>query len=175
MRPMLSGTPWKGNSKNTATIGHLIPCSIHIQPSVFFSSSVSSADKYTPHIWDYLYDNEDVQKATREIRELFNTYQRAKSSKILKRIHAALLCLHPALPCGWIAPETGQRKITGIPLVAVLTDFAIHSYWLYPEVDVYLVAHENLKRFSFKKALLLIKSHYRHSNRTGIYPSASDT
>jgi processive 1,2-diacylglycerol beta-glucosyltransferase len=53
----------------------------------------------------------------------------------------AIVCTH-ALPCGLIAREK-KRGNCQAPLVAVVTDHAVHSYWVNPQVNLYLVANDS--------------------------------
>jgi processive 1,2-diacylglycerol beta-glucosyltransferase len=55
-----------------------------------------------------------------------------------------------AVICTQAAPATAmaaekRRGNLRIPLICVVTDFSVHSYWLHSEVDLYLVAHEDVK------------------------------
>jgi processive 1,2-diacylglycerol beta-glucosyltransferase len=56
----------------------------------------------------------------------------------------ALVCTQ-AVPCTVFAAEKRRGTIT-VPLIAVVTDFAIHSYWVHKEVDLYCVASEEARR-----------------------------
>ncbi len=101
--------------------------------------------RYTPILWDYLYDNPDVEAATREIRELLNVMSGSKMKSILKRFTPDALVCTQAVPCSVFAAEKRRGKVR-VPLIAVVTDFAVHSYWVYPEVDLYCVASEEVCR-----------------------------
>lgn len=54
-----------------------------------------------------------------------------------------LVFTHP-FPAGAAALLKRQRRLT-IPLVGVITDFAIHQLWVYPQIDAYFVAASPLK------------------------------
>jgi processive 1,2-diacylglycerol beta-glucosyltransferase len=99
----------------------------------------------TPMLWDYVYDNPDVEAATREARDLLNLIS-ARRMKTLFRKHSpqAIVCTQAA-PCSVFAAEKRRGYIT-VPLIAVVTDFAIHSYWVYDEVDLYCVSSEDARR-----------------------------
>jgi len=46
-----------------------------------------------------------------------------------------------------------RRGNLDIPLISVITDFAVHSYWVHPEVDLYCVASEEAKRYLVHQGL----------------------
>jgi processive 1,2-diacylglycerol beta-glucosyltransferase len=54
----------------------------------------------------------------------------------------AVLCTH-ASPTG-AACHLKKKGLLSVPLIAVITDFVIHRFWIYDEVDIYIVAHERV-------------------------------
>lgn len=108
--------------------------------------------RHTPVLWDYIYDNPDVETATREIRDLLNLISLPKMRSLLKTHNPAALVCTQAVPCSVFAAEKRNGKLR-IPLIAVITDFAIHSYWLHPEVDLYCVASEEARRYLIHQGL----------------------
>lgn len=101
--------------------------------------------KHTPQIWEYLYDNPDVEAATRELRDLLNIMNSPKVERLLQHWKPNALVCTQAVPASVIAAQKRRGKLN-LPFIAVITDYAVHSYWLYPEVDLYLVASEDVKR-----------------------------
>lgn len=94
--------------------------------------------KRTPEIWDYLYDNPKVLKNTQKLRELFHKFNTGKLKNLLDEFKPDVVICTQAFPCGMVAD---YKKTFGldIPLVGVLTDYAPHSYWIYNNVDRYIV------------------------------------
>ncbi len=101
--------------------------------------------RHTPVLWDFVYDNPDVETATREIREVLNLISAPKIKKLIRRHNPQALVCTQAVPCSVAAAEKRRGRLS-IPLVAVVTDFAIHSYWVYKEVDLYCVASEEARQ-----------------------------
>jgi processive 1,2-diacylglycerol beta-glucosyltransferase len=101
--------------------------------------------KRTPVLWDYVYDNPDLETATREIRELLNLISSSKMKKLMSRYEPRALVFTQAAPCSVFAAEKRRGKLH-IPLIAVVTDFAVHAYWVYKEVDLYCVASEEARK-----------------------------
>jgi processive 1,2-diacylglycerol beta-glucosyltransferase len=108
--------------------------------------------RHTPVLWDFVYDNPDVETATREIREVLNLISRRKMRSLIKTHNPAALVCTQAVPCSVFAAEKRNGKLH-IPLIAVITDFAIHSYWVHPEVDLYCVASEEARRYLIHQGL----------------------
>ena len=100
--------------------------------------------KYTPQIWDFLYDHPDLAEITRELRQLFSFLDSPKLKALLMEYRPnVFVCTH-AVPAGLIA-EQKRRGNCKIPLVAVVTDYDVHSFLVYPDVDLYIVANAESK------------------------------
>src|SRR5688572_10911964 len=77
----------------------------------------------TPGLWNYVYDNPDVETATREIREVLNLISAPKMQNLIQRHTPEAMVCTQAVPCSVFAPEKRRGAMT-IPLIAVVTDFA---------------------------------------------------
>nr|AEQ20582.1 diacylglycerol glucosyltransferase [uncultured bacterium CSLF42] len=106
----------------------------------------------TPVLWDYIYDNPDVETATREIREVLNRISSPKLGTLVRHHQPQAIVCTQAVPCSVFAAEK-RRGNLGIPLMAVITDFAIHQYWIYKEVDLYCVASEEARRDLIRRGI----------------------
>ncbi len=94
--------------------------------------------KSAPELWDYLYDNPKVLKRTQSLRNMMHKFNTGKLKTLLDDFKPSAILCTQAFPCGMIAD---YKKTLGldIPLVGVLTDYAPHSYWIYNNVDYYIV------------------------------------
>ncbi len=105
--------------------------------------------KISPMLYGYLY-----QKA--EKRQPFSGIAKTEFNKILKKIAAPklvsliksfnpqlIICTHP-FPLG-IVSSLKQAGGISASIIGVITDFTVHSYWLYPQVDYYCIASSELK------------------------------
>jgi len=101
--------------------------------------------EHAPQIWDYLYDNPDVEEATREAREILNILNARKIQRLLRQHRPKALVCTQASPASLIAAEKRKGRLD-LPLIGVITDYGVHSYWLYEQMDLYLVATEDVKR-----------------------------
>ncbi len=97
--------------------------------------------KRTPEIWDYLYDNPKVLKNTQKLREMIHRFNTGKLKTLLDDFRPESIVCTQAFPCGMIADYKKSFGVD-IPLIGVLTDYAPHSYWIYNNVDYYIVPSE---------------------------------
>ncbi|MDD5476815.1 MAG: glycosyltransferase [Candidatus Omnitrophica bacterium] len=108
--------------------------------------------KRTPKLWDYLYDNPSVVKGLENIKRRIHKSNSPKLKKLFDRFNPDLVVCTQAFPCGMVAD---YKKAYGLnlPLVAVLTDYIPHSYWVYEKVDYYITPSEDVSARLEKKGV----------------------
>ena len=97
--------------------------------------------KRKPEIWEYLYDNPKVLRNTQKLRDMFHRFNTGKLKPLLDEFAPSAIVCTQAFPCGMVADYKRSYGLR-IPLVGVLTDYAPHSYWIYNNVDRYIVPSE---------------------------------
>lgn len=104
-----------------------------------------SVIKRTPDLWDYLYDNPSVVRRTQSLRDMIHKFNKGKLKTLLDDFAPDVVVCTQAFPCGMVAD---YKKSFGLstPLMGVLTDYAPHSYWIYNNVDRYIVPCEETGR-----------------------------
>ena len=112
--------------------------------------------KATPQIWDYLYDNPGVVKNLSLIKELIHNFNSSKFKTLFDKFKPGVVCCTQAFPCGMVA-DFKKTYNSKIPLVAVLTDYIPHSFWVYDSVDYYVVPAEEIGQRLVKKGVKLSK------------------
>ncbi|MBK6880678.1 MAG: glycosyltransferase [Elusimicrobia bacterium] len=101
--------------------------------------------KHAPQVWDVLYDNPIVEKATRDIRDLMHIFNTGRIADLLRQHRPRCIVCTQAIPVGLLSALKARGKIR-TPLVGILTDFGVHKYWISPEVDLYLTPSEEIRR-----------------------------
>lgn len=108
--------------------------------------------KRTPQIWDYLYDNPQIVKGLEKIKDSIHKFNSPKLKNLFDKFNPdAVLCTQ-AFPCGMVA-DFKKTYGSDIPLLAVLTDYVPHSYWIYDAVDYYITPSEEVSQCLVKKAV----------------------
>ncbi len=106
----------------------------------------------TPGIWDYLYDNPSIVKKVERIKESIYRFNSPKFKRLFDKFRPGVVACTQAFPCGMVA-EYKKKYNSRLPLVAVLTDYVPHSYWLYDEIDYYIVPSEEVALRLSKKGV----------------------
>jgi processive 1,2-diacylglycerol beta-glucosyltransferase len=79
-------------------------------------------------------------------RQLVSRYLSKKMEKYIMEYNPdVIVCTH-ATPAGLVAYLIKHKELR-IPVVVVVTDFVVHRLWVYPEIQHYIVANENMRNF----------------------------
>ena len=101
--------------------------------------------KRAPQIWEYLYDNPKVIKASRKIKESIHKSSHKKFKPLFDEFKPDVVVCTQAFPCGMVADFKKANHLS-VKVIGVLTDFAPHMYWLHEGVDYYVVPFEDAKK-----------------------------
>ena len=104
-----------------------------------------SVIKRKPQIWDYLYDNPKVFYRVRALRDFIHNMNFEKLLNLLHDFKPNAIVCTQAFPCGMIADLKSQNGLIKTSLLGVLTDYAAHSYWIFPTIDYFIVPAEQSK------------------------------
>lgn len=108
--------------------------------------------KRTPKVWDYLYDNPKVAKRLAKIKDAVHRFNSPKLKNLFDRFHPDAVVCAQAFPCGMVA-DYKKTYNSGLPLLAVLTDYIPHSYWVYDKVDYYITPSAEVAERLVKKGV----------------------
>jgi len=112
-----------------------------------------AAIKVTPRFWGFLWDSGLIYRLTYALREfscLLNSFRLYKEV-IVPFNPQVVICTH-GLPLALCSTIKRRRKLDYL-LVAVPTDYSLHPYWTYNNVDLYFLAHEGMKENLRKKGI----------------------
>ena len=100
--------------------------------------------RHRPQIWESLYDNPRLIRSSRWIQKLLYQGGFGKIRSLLNKHRPETIVCTQAFPCGMVAAYK-QAKGIDIRLIAVLTDFAPHGFWIHEGVDYYVVPSEEIR------------------------------
>lgn len=104
--------------------------------------------KMSPVIYGFLYRQAEKEKpisgfAKNEFNKIMNRLAAPRLISYIEQMQPqAIVCTHP-FPLGILSHLRSNGKC-GIPILASITDFTVHSFWLFDDVDCYLVAADSL-------------------------------
>lgn len=91
-----------------------------------------------PGVWGYLYDRPEVKEKLNSPLAGLHRRLRGRLERMIEDLGPAVVVCTQAFPCA-LAAQCQRRSARKFALVAVPTDFHVHAYWIYPEVDLYLL------------------------------------
>jgi len=100
--------------------------------------------KIFPGIWNRLYDHAGVSKRISPFSRWINNHQSKRFNRFLEWFRPDVVVCTQAFPCGVVA-SFKRKTPDSFKLMAVATDYIAHIYWVYDEVDIYMVATEKAR------------------------------
>lgn len=108
---------------------------------------------HTPSVYEFFYKFTSDSTKGSTIQSVFAHAMKKDMRELIKKYEADMvICTHP-FPCA----ATSYLKQTGeinIPLITVMTDFCVHQFWLYKNIDIYFTANDLLKKEMVNQGLL---------------------
>ena len=108
--------------------------------------------KVAPGIWDYLYDNPKIVKRLEKTKQNVHKANSPKLKILFDKLKPDAVVCTQAFPCGMVA-DYKRTYCLNLPLFAVLTDYIPHSFWIYDEVNTYIVPSEDVGLRLIKKGV----------------------
>jgi processive 1,2-diacylglycerol beta-glucosyltransferase len=118
----------------------------------FIDFTYTAVIKYFPHLWGNIYDKDDVVKNLNSAQKLVNKISFKKLQKLIDEGNPSCFVATQAFPCGVVA-DFKKKFSVKIPLIAVVTDYFPHRFWIHPQVDKYVVACEKAKDILVKEGV----------------------
>ncbi|MDR3559978.1 MAG: glycosyltransferase [Negativicutes bacterium] len=98
----------------------------------------------SPNVYDVLYRWSQAPRQYAKVENLMARAMKRTMLRLYRRYRPdMIICTHP-FPCG-AAAYLRRTRMINVPLVAITTDFAVHQFWVYDEVDLYFVAGREMQ------------------------------
>ena len=105
-----------------------------------------------PALWAALYDNNSLTGIAQDWRKLYLLFEGEKLSSRLQEIAPDFIVCTQAPPLAALALQKRQGGLF-CPLIAAITDYEVHSYWIGPQADLYLVASQEAAKTLSKRGI----------------------
>lgn len=118
---------------------------IHLDFGEFLSKTINKVIKntyielikHTPKLWGKLYYRTAKIPSHSVFQRFINGLGRRE---FLQYIHSLqpdlIICTYPTV--AGVLARLRQKKVLDVPLVTVVTDYAVHGHWIHPGVDLYI-------------------------------------
>ncbi|TGE33974.1 glycosyltransferase [Desulfosporosinus sp. Sb-LF] len=100
--------------------------------------------KHTPKLWGKFYYKTAKIQPKSMIQRFLNQLGRSNFLKYIQAFEPDLIvCTYPTVSS--ILAQLRLEQILHVPVITVITDYAVHSHWVHSGVDRYMVACEDVK------------------------------
>lgn len=94
-----------------------------------------------PRLWRFVYDNEPIAAIAQDWRKVYLMLNGARLRSTLESLRPDIIVCTHAPPLGALALEK-ERGHLRCPLIGVITDLRVHTYWIRPGADLYLAPNQ---------------------------------
>ena len=108
--------------------------------------------KHFPSLWGKVYDRDSIVKFFSPPWQLLNYLSKNRFFCLIKEFEPQAIVATQAFPCGIAGYCKSFYKLT-TPLVAVVTDYYPHRFWIHPEVNVYSLGCPMAKEILVKEGV----------------------
>lgn len=100
--------------------------------------------KHTPRLWGKFYDKTAKFHPNSMIQRFLKQLGRKDFVSCIQAFAPDLIvCTYPTVSS--ILAQLRLEQILQVPVITVITDYTVHSHWVHPGVDRYMVACEEVK------------------------------
>jgi len=108
------------------------------------------AVKYWPESWDLIYFEKGPFVLVPRLFKLFDSINYRKVLRLFREFRPdVLISSHPF--CASVASIAKEQAYPDLALVSIWTDFHLHRLFIQPNVDLFVVAHAELKREAIRQ------------------------
>ncbi len=101
--------------------------------------------KNVPQIYRFIYDRAERSRDIPAFRRWVSQYTAANLRALVsERKPDLVVCTH-AFPCG-VMSEYKRQFDPSLPVVGIVTDFVVHPFWIYNNIDAYAVATPEMRQ-----------------------------
>jgi processive 1,2-diacylglycerol beta-glucosyltransferase len=100
--------------------------------------------KTVPQLYSYIYGRAERATSVPALRRWVSRYTAANLRRLVdERKPDLVVCTH-AFPCG-VMSEYKRQFDPALPVVGIVTDFVVHPFWIYTNIDAYAVATPEMR------------------------------
>ncbi len=97
-----------------------------------------------PQLYGFIYDRAERASAAGGFRVWASEFTARNIRGLMERLRPSVVVCTHAFPCGVMSAYKREYD-AGLPVMAVVTDFAVHPFWIYRNVDAYAVATPEIR------------------------------
>lgn len=96
-----------------------------------------------PMLYDLIYRLSKGERKGTAMQTILSWLLKRRMLKLIKKVEPDVVIFTHPFPLG-AACILKRQGLIDVPLMAIMTDFSSHQFWMYPQVDAYFVATDNM-------------------------------
>lgn len=133
--------------KNINGFGHFYPLGEKIVDYMY-----TKVIRHIPQLWGGMYDRKPLVQNLNPFRKAISVHTFKKLKILIDDFNPHCIVTTQAFPCGIVADYKAKFGLSA-PLIAVVTDYYPHRFWVHQAVDHYVVACEEAKRILINEGI----------------------
>jgi len=97
-----------------------------------------------PHVYGFIYDRAERSSDAGGFRSWAHHFTARNIRRLIERVRPSVVVCTHAFPCGVMSAYKRLYDDT-LPVMGIVTDFAVHPFWIYENVDAYAVATPEIR------------------------------
>ena len=112
--------------------------------NVTFTSLYFGSVRWAPWLYRWFYQATSAISSHSPVQRFINSLGKRRFAAILQAQRPDIVVCTYCLPAGGMS-ELKREGRTDVPCVTVVTDHAVHSQWIHPGIDLYLVSSDQVR------------------------------
>jgi processive 1,2-diacylglycerol beta-glucosyltransferase len=112
--------------------------------NIAFSSLYFGSVRWTPWLYRWFYRVTSAISSHSPVQRSINSLGKRRLAAFLRTQRPDIVVCTYCLPVGGMSELKRQRR-TDVPCVTVVTDHTVHSQWIHPGIDLYLVSSDHVR------------------------------
>ena len=121
--------------------------------NIAFTSLYFGSVRWVPWLYRWFYQVTSTIAADSPVQRFINSLGKQRFAAILQAQRPDIVVCTYCLPAGGVS-ELKREGRTDVPCVTVVTDHAIHSQWIHPGIELYLVSSDQVRDGMVAQGLL---------------------
>ncbi len=109
-----------------------------------FTSLYSGSVRWMPWLYRWFYQVTSAISSDSPVQRFINSLGKQRLAAILQAQRPDIVVCTYCLPAGGMS-ELKREGRTDVPCITVVTDHAVHSQWIHPGIDLYLVSSDQVR------------------------------
>lgn len=99
--------------------------------------------KINPYLYKKLYYQSEDDDTISSISAKFNEVMSERIISLIKQFNADVLVATHPFPEEMLS-ILKEKKMINVPVICILTDYAVHSLWVHPNIDAFIVSNSDM-------------------------------